>query len=129
MHLLDTNIFLEVLLDRENSGIIREYLNRNREISLFVSDFSVYSLGIFLARRKQYDQYLVLLEDLQRRKIQILSLSGNELQIVVRFCRDYGFDFDDAYQITLATQNNLKLVSLDHDFDRIPGGRIHPKDS
>jgi len=43
-------------------------------------------------------------------------------------CTKYDLDFDDAYQYVAADANNLKLVSLDHDFDRIPAGRMHPKD-
>lgn len=128
MYLLDTNIFLEVLLNREYSPVIREILNRDIDTSFFMTDFSLYSIGIFLVRRKQSEQYTWFLEDLEERDIRIVSLSPDDLKQVPSVCTKYDMDFDDAYQYVAADQNNLKLVSLDHDFDRIPCGRMHPKD-
>ena len=128
MYLLDTNIFLEVLLNREYSPVIRELLNRKTDTSFFMTDFSLYSIGIFLVHRKQPEQYRWFLEDLEDRDIRILSLSLDELRQVPTMCTKYTMDFDDAYQYVAADANSLKLVSLDHDFDRIPAGRIHPKD-
>ncbi len=93
-----------------------------------MTDFSLYSNGIFLVRRKQSEQYTWLLEDLENRDIRIISLSPDELRQVPSVCAKYDMDFDDAYQYVAADANYLKLVSLDHDFDRIPAGRIHPKD-
>jgi uncharacterized protein len=128
LYLLDTNIFLEVLLNREYSPVIRDLLNRDSDTSFFITDFSLYSIGIFLIRRKQSDQFAQFLDDLEQRDIGTLSLSHDELKQVPFVCKKHGMDFDDAYQVVVADQNHLKLVSLDHDFDRISGGRIHPKD-
>ncbi|MFA5236560.1 MAG: hypothetical protein WC362_01735, partial [Methanoregula sp.] len=60
--------------------------------------------------------------------IRIRPLSPDELRQVPSVCTKYDLDFDNAYQYVAADANNLKLVSLDHDFDRIPAGRMHPKD-
>lgn len=128
VYLLDTNIFLEVLLNREYSQVIRDVLNRETDTSFYMTDFSLYSIGIFLVRRKQSEQYTWLLEDLENRDIRIMSLTPDELMRVPSVCTKFDMDFDDAYQYVAADANNLKLVSLDHDFDRIPAGRIHPKD-
>lgn len=128
MYLLDTNIFLEVLLNREYSRVIRDILNRETDTSFFMTDFSLYSIGIFLIHRKQSEQYTWFLEDLEEREIGILSLSPDELRRVPPVCTKYDMDFDDAYQYVAADTNSLKLVSLDHDFDRIPDGRMHPRD-
>lgn len=128
MYLLDTNIFLEILLNREYSPVIRDILNRETDTSFFMTDFSLYSIGIFLVHRKQSEQYTWFLEDLEERDIGILTLPPDELRLVPSVCTKYDMDFDDAYQYVAADANNLKLVSLDHDFDRIPDGRMHPKD-
>lgn len=128
MYLLDTNIFLEVLLDREYSKVIREFLNRDTDISFFMTDFSLYSIGIFLTRRKQSEQYAQFLNDIEQRDIHVISPTVSELNQVSSVCSQYDPDFDDAYQYVAAEQNQLKPVSIDHDFDRIPGGRVHPKD-
>jgi hypothetical protein len=128
VYLLDTNIFLEVLLDREYSGVIQKFLNRDPDTSFFITDFSLYSIGIFLTRKKQPDHFGQFLNDLEQRGIQVLSLTFPELARVAGASRQYDLDFDDAYQYVAADENKLKLVSIDHDFDRIPGLRIHPKD-
>ena len=128
VYLLDTNIFLEVLLDREYSLVIRKLLNRENGLSFFISDFSLYSIGIFLTHKKIAEQYARFIDDLEARDIGIISLSPDELRQIPTVCTQYGMDFDDAYQYVAAGANNLQLVSLDHDFDRIPTGRVHPKD-
>ena len=93
-----------------------------------MTDFSLYSIGIFLTRRKQSEQFTQFLEDIDQRGIHVISLSIPELNQVSSVCKQYDLDFDDAYQFVVADQNNLKFVSIDHDFHRIPGGRVHPKD-
>lgn len=128
VHLLDTNIFLEVLLNREYSSVIRELLNRETDLSFFITDFSLYSIGIFLMRSKLAGYYNSFLDDLDERDIQIVALSPEDLRRIPTICTQYNLDFDDAYQYVAADANNLKLVSLDHDFDRVPSGRVHPKD-
>jgi len=52
VYLLDTNIFLEVLLNREYSPVIRDILNRETDTSFFMTDFSLYSIGIFLVHKE-----------------------------------------------------------------------------
>ena len=128
VYLLDTNIFLEVLLNREYSSVIRELLNRETDLSFFITDFSLYSIGIFLMRSKLAGYYNSFLDDLDERDIQIVALSPEDLRRIPAICIRYNLDFDDAYQYVAAEANDLKLVSLDHDFDRVPSGRVHPKD-
>lgn len=127
LYLLDTNIFLEVVLNREYSKVIRDLLNRDTRTPFFVSDFSVFSVGIFLVRRNLYDQFGTFIDDLDMRDIRTISISAKELKQIPAWCKKYDLDFDDAYQFAVADRFRLKLVSLDHDFDRIPKGRIHPK--
>ena len=128
MYLLDTNIFLEVILNREYSKVIQDLLNRDTATAFFVSDFSIYSIGIFFVRRHISEHLGTFIDDLELRGIRTVSLSNDELKRVPHWCKKYGMDFDDAYQYVVADRCRLKLVSLDHDFDRIPQGRIHPKD-
>jgi len=128
LYLLDTNIFLEVLLNREYSKVIQDLLNRDTATAFFVSDFSVYSIGIFLMHMNLPDQFGMFIDDLEIRDIRTVSISNTELKRIPQWCKRYDLDFDDAYQYAVADNYRLTLVSLDHDFDRIPKGRIHPKD-
>ncbi|GBE28016.1 hypothetical protein BMS3Bbin03_01951 [bacterium BMS3Bbin03] len=47
MYLLDTNIFLAILLDQEKSAACKEFLNKNYD-KVFISDFSLHSIGVIL---------------------------------------------------------------------------------
>jgi uncharacterized protein len=45
---------------------------------------------------------------------------------VVEAMDKFKLDFDDGYQYVIAEQNNLVIVTLDRDFDKIPLGRKTP---
>lgn len=51
--LLDTNIFLEILLEQEQTMACRRLLSTVNTRSLFISDFSLHSIGLALFRRKR----------------------------------------------------------------------------
>jgi predicted nucleic acid-binding protein len=78
-------------------------------------------------RRTLYDQFGTFIDDLDMRDIRTISISAKELKQIPHWCKKFDLDFDDAYQYAIADRFRLKLVSLDHDFDIIPKGRIHPK--
>jgi len=58
--LLDTNIFLEVILDQQRSGEARALLSKVEEHELFLSDYSLHSIGLLLFRRGQHALHLTL---------------------------------------------------------------------
>ena len=49
MYLIDTNIFLEVLLAQEKKEICKDFLETNFE-NLTISDFFLHSIGVILFR-------------------------------------------------------------------------------
>jgi len=51
MYLLDTNIFLEILLQREKSKAAKHLFITNPSTDLFITDFSLHSIGVFLFQR------------------------------------------------------------------------------
>jgi hypothetical protein len=58
--------------------------------------------------------------------ISVLSVSVDDLDVIVAASRRHHLDFDDAYQYRLAERNGLTLVSFDSDFDRTERGRKTP---
>lgn len=52
--LLDTNIFLEVILEQERSEEARILMSKIDQYEFFLSDYSLHSIGLLLFRRKQY---------------------------------------------------------------------------
>ena len=127
--LLDSNVFLEVILERDKADEARALLGNMEAHEFFVSDFSLHSIGIFFCRRKQNDVFRGFLRDIVM-GIGVIeaSLSAEDLESVVDEADKYNLDFDDAYQYAAAKKHNLTLVSFDSDFDRTDRGRLSPGD-
>ena len=52
IYLLDTNIFLELLLDQDEAGSVQALLLEKSPADLFISDLAFHSIGIILYRKK-----------------------------------------------------------------------------
>jgi predicted nucleic acid-binding protein len=126
--LLDTNIFLEVILDQEAASDSRSVLLSGDRHELFVTDYSVHSIGLALFRRKQFDVFREFVNDLSRAPVTVISLAASDLGLVADAAARFQLDFDDAYQYAAANRNQLALISFDRDFDRTDIGRKVPSD-
>ncbi len=124
-YLIDTNVFLEILLEQENYEAALSFIRGNKE--LYMSDFSLHSIGVILLRLEKPDVFLDFLEDMVTSGyIGIRRLFPEDLPDLIDAVRKYNLDFDDAYQYTTAKKYALKLVSFDSDFDRVDIERIRP---
>ncbi len=117
-YLVDTNVWLERLLDQEKSDIASKFFDSIPIDSLFVSDFSIHSIGVILSRLKKYDVLEKFLNDLfVNGQIDLLSLYSVDLLDVIENIKKYKFDFDDSYQYTVAQKFDLTIVTFDKDFN------------
>ena len=129
MYLLDTNIFLELLLDQERADDVEKLLRSVPRERFHISEFSLYSMGIVLFRRKLFDVFVRFVEDLIiTGGIRLLRLSAEDAKGLAEAAQRFGLDFDDAYQYAVAERYGLTIVSFDSDFDRTERGRKTPKD-
>jgi predicted nucleic acid-binding protein len=64
MYLVDTNIWLERLLDQERSEEVGQFLSGAAADELLVSDFTLHSIGIILNRLGQRPVLPQFVEDL-----------------------------------------------------------------
>ncbi len=127
MYLLDTNIILELLLDRERADGVERLLRDTSPETLHLSEFSLYSLGIVLMRRKLHDLFLRAVDDLLvGGGVRLVRLGVKDMQDITNASCRFNLDFDDAYQYVAAEKYNLTVVSFDTDFDRTPRGRKTP---
>ena len=127
--LLDTNIFLEVILGQERSEEARALLSKVEEHEFFLSDYSFHSIGLLFFRRGKHEVFRQFLKDMiLGAGYMIIGLSAPEMEEVIRVAQQFNLDFDDAYQYALAERYNLTIVSFDSDFDRTERGRKAPKD-
>jgi len=116
-YLVDTNIWLELLLNQEKSEVVSEFLTLVPPTQLFVSDFAIHSIGVILSRLKKFDALSLFLNDLFiNGQIEQISLEPLDLIDVTYNIKKYNLDFDDSYQFTIAEKFGMTLVTFDKDF-------------
>ena len=127
--LLDTNIFLEIILSQEKAEDAKNLLLKSAQHEFFLTDYSLHSIGLLLFRRKQHEAFRAFLEDvLVNGGIGLLSLLPDDMDSVISASQKFGLDFDDAYQYAVATKYDLALVSFDTDFQRTDKGYKIPSE-
>lgn len=126
--LIDTNIFLEVLLNQQQAQAARDFLLKSDQHEVFISNFALHSICVILLRRRKLAPLEKFLADtIGAGRVAVLSLNSSELTLVIDTAQLLGLDFDDAYQYVVAEKHNLTLVSFDGGFDNTPRGRQHPQ--
>lgn len=116
-YLFDTNIFLEILLDQSKKDIAKKVLTDNID-SLFISDFSLHSIGVILIKQKQFKTFNNFLFDIIPH-VTILSLEKEKYSDLNLLSEKYSLDFDDSYQVVIAKENNLEVLTMDKDFKKV----------
>jgi predicted nucleic acid-binding protein len=117
MILADTNIFLEILLKQKKSDICKAYLDNNAS-ALFISDFSLHSIGLILLKSNAIDVLRKFLND-SFPAIQIATLPTDAYESLIEAAQRFTLDFDDAYQHAIAKNFSLKIATMDQDFKRV----------
>lgn len=123
--LVDTNVFLELLLSQVRAAEARQFLETAERHEFFVSDYALHSIGLLLLRRKQPETFRQFLSDVTA-GVRMVSLLASELGAVIDAAARFSLDFDDAYQYAVADKYGLTIVSFDADFDRTARGRKAP---
>jgi hypothetical protein len=129
VYLLDTNIFLELLLEQSNSDSVRALLTSKDPEELSISDLAFHSIGIILYQKNAAHLFSDFIRDLfGDGGIAIISLGCEDMERLEHVSTTFNLDFDDAYQYVIAEKFGLDLVSFDTDFDRTDRKRIIPAD-
>ena len=129
MYLVDTNIWLEVLLQQERSDEVGDLLSKVATDHLFVTDFTLHSIGVIMTRLNENGALLRFVDDLFiRGGVGLLRLLPEDMERLVEISEQFHLDFDDAYQYTAAEKHNLTIVSFDRDFNATDRGRAVPAD-
>jgi predicted nucleic acid-binding protein len=116
-YLVDTNIFLEILLNQSGRKKCEAFLQGEKGAA-WISDFTLHSIGVLLFRQKRpelFDKFAA--DTLPQFTILSLSESGYSTLTEVNVRRE--LDFDDAYQFSVARENKLAIATQDEDFQRV----------
>ena len=129
MYLVDTNVWLESILDQERAEEVRSFMRQVEGRLLAITEFSIYSVGITLSRLKKREACSdFLMDTVEDSGLLRIRLDTRDLLRALEVCERFRLDFDDAYQYVAAEKHDLTLVSLDADFDRTSRGRMTPAD-
>ena len=127
MYLVDTNVWLERLLDQDRAGEVGQFLAQTPTRQLLISDFSLHSIGVILGRLGEHHVLPRFVEDVfVRGGVCLATLAPGALPRVVEVMDRFNLDFDDAYQYVATEQFQATMVSFDRDFDRTDRGRQTP---
>jgi predicted nucleic acid-binding protein len=127
MYLVDTNVWLESILEQERADEVRDFMRQVEGRLLAVSEFSIYSVCVILERMKRREACADFLTDtIADTGLLMVRLDVPDMLRALDACRRYRLDFDDAYQYVAAEKHDLTLVSFDADFDRTERGRKTP---
>ena len=127
MYLIDTNIWLERILDQKRALEVGQFLDRVASEKLYITDFALHSIGIVLSKLKRLDIFLRFIQDaFMNGAVSLVHLEPEDMRQVADVESEFKLDFDDAYQYVSAEKNELTIVSFDSDFDRTKLGRKTP---
>ena len=127
MYLIDTNIWLERILDQKRTLEVGQFLDRVASEKLYITDFALHSIGIVLSKLKRLDIFLRFIQDaFMNGAVSLVHLEPEDMRQVADVESEFKLDFDDAYQYVSAEKNELTIVSFDSDFDRTKLGRKTP---
>jgi len=120
MFLVDTNVWLELLLEQEKADEVREFFLHIESQFLTITEFSLYSIGIILTRLRKHDLLNDFFSDtIEDSGVSIVRLNVSDLKQISDICKEYKLDFDDAYQYVASMKYDMTLVSFDNDFKRM----------
>ncbi len=127
MFLVDTNIWLEVLLEQEKAEDAARFFAAIDSDLLSMTDFTLFSIAIILTRFNKDSLFEEFLADtFEASGVNTIRLDTADLKQIIPVRSRFGLDFDDSYQYVAAEKYDLTIVSFDKDFDRTARGRKTP---
>ena len=112
--LIDTNIFLEILLEQDRWKLCERTLEEHLGDSA-MTDFAFHSIGVALFGMRKEVIYRRFLQDVLPRN-DLLSLPTDHYHRVITIHETQRLSFDDSYQLAVAEYYSLSLISLDQHF-------------
>ncbi len=112
--LIDTNIFLEVLLEQKRWKVCEDLLRQYRGESA-LTDFALHSIGVTLLGQQKAMLFQSFLNDVLVRN-DLLALPSSEYPRLISIHQRHRLGFDDAYQLAVAEHFGLEFITIDRHF-------------
>lgn len=131
MYLIDTSIFLEILLSRERKDECKKLLGMLRigKIEGVVTDFTIHSIIVLMDNFGKLNELEVFLSSLTAYKsLHVYITSIFDEVRAIEIAKENSLDMDDAIQYTAALSINANaIVSFNKDFDNLKIPRKEPR--
>lgn len=85
MYLVDTNIWLERLLNQERSEEVGYFLDHTLSDRFFISDFALHSIGIVMSKLNQMGAFLSFVRDaFVDGSVSLIHVAPEDMQDIAR---------------------------------------------
>lgn len=132
LYLIDSNIFLELLLDRKQADECEELLDaiKNTALSAICTQFSVHSICIYMVKEKKNKEAKNFLNYvLSLANLEVISTSTEDAVKIMEVIETTGLDFDDALQYYAAKETLCHaIITFDSDFKKTDVKTFTPKE-
>ena len=129
-YLVDTNIFLEVMLSQSRSEECKRILTmlRQGKAEGVVTDFTVHSIMVLMDRLKRLEKLRVFLSSLTAYKgLCVYTTSISDELRAAELAGECELDIDDAIQYAAALSTQAAaIISFDKDLDDLKVSRREP---
>lgn len=130
MYLVNTSVWLERLLDQKRSDKVKIFLDEIPSSHLSITNFAYHSIGVITTQLDKNEAFVSFTNDLfEKGSVKLIRLSIADTSSILETIDQYNFDFDDAYQYVVAKHNELKLVTLDQDFQNLDINILSPDEA
>jgi len=130
MYLVDTNIFLEVLLCQDRKDECEHFLERIRtgKETAIVTDFSVHSVIVIMGNLEKLNGLKIFLSSLSAYKGLRIHQTSLNLEIkAAEIAANGKLDIDDSLQYVVALNSGVEaIVSFDRHFANLKIPRKEP---
>jgi len=132
MYLVDTNIFLEILLSQNRKDECENFLTqvRNGKKIGIVTDFTIHSIIVIMGNLNKLNELKTFLTSLTAYKgLKIYYTDLPDEVKATEIALNQQLDMDDSIQYSTALALNVKaIISFDKHFDNLKISRREPKE-
>jgi len=127
MYLVDTNVFLELLLNRSNVKLAYNFFRKieTERIKAVISSFTLHSIEVLLERKRSLNEVVKFLSVLEQWKnLKVYQTNLAEEKLIAENANRWNLDFDDAVQYYVALKHGAKIVTFDRHFQKVKGKQV-----
>ncbi len=94
MYLVDTNVWLERLLDQKESAAVKNFLNKIFSELLFITDFSFHSISLIMIKLGQRKDLLCFIQDVFiDGEVNLVHLLPEDTKQIIQVIGKFNLDF------------------------------------